>query len=206
MRGATADSEESNDVGLASSLLPGALGDNSYSGDSAVCQRGLSSHRDCRFGRPERILPFPANGRANCLFKNGALGGGAALRSDFFSVVSPSASFPVAFSGEAILVLLVILGALTRRVLIPRLRGDYRHGLDLVWVLLRSLFTELRHQDSLRCATRGRGCPFGLCGSGDEVHRRGSLCSRESFGRTKLSPRISPKNLGRSGGGFCWLS
>ena len=55
--------------------------------------------------------------------KTGLLAGGLLYGATFFSVVSPSGRFPVAFSGEAILVLLVILGALTRRVFDPKIEG-----------------------------------------------------------------------------------
>ena len=48
--------------------------------------------------------------------KTGLLAGGLLYAATYFSVVAPWAGFPAAFSGEAILVLLVILGALTRRV------------------------------------------------------------------------------------------
>jgi phosphatidate cytidylyltransferase len=70
----------------------------------------------------EFYLSQRAAGRTVFL-KNGLLAGGLLYAATFFSVISPSIGFPAAFSGEAILVLLVILGALTRRVFHSKIEG-----------------------------------------------------------------------------------
>ena len=70
----------------------------------------------------EFYLSQQAAGRV-VFMKTGLLAGALLYAATYFSVVSPHGRLPETFSGEAILVLLVVLGALTRRVFDVKIEG-----------------------------------------------------------------------------------
>lgn len=141
----------------------------------------------------EFYLSQRAAGRTVFL-KTGLLAGALLFGATFFSVVSPYGRFPTGFTGEAILVLLVILGALTRRVFQPKIEG----ATEVMALTLFGFFYVpylLNYANKiLFLAPNGQG--VGLLVYAVAVTKFtdvGAYVAGSLFGRNKLSPAISPK-------------
>ncbi|MCX6935735.1 MAG: phosphatidate cytidylyltransferase [Verrucomicrobia bacterium] len=134
--------------------------------------------------------------------KTGLLAGALLYGATFFSVVSPQGRFPTAFSGEAILVLLVILGALSRRVFEPRIDGA-------TVAMALTLFGFFYVPYLLNYATKILYCVPDAKGVGLLVYAVavtkftdvGAYVAGALLGRHKLSPVISPKKTWEGLGG-----
>ena len=141
----------------------------------------------------EFYLSQRAAGRTVFL-KNGLLAGGLLYAATFFSVISPSIGFPAAFSGEAILVLLVILGALTRRVFHSKIEG----ATEAMALTLFGFFYVpylLNYATKILFSTPS-GHGFELLTYAVAVTKVtdvGAYVAGKLFGRHKMSPIISPK-------------
>ena len=141
----------------------------------------------------EFYLSQRAAGRTVFL-KNGLLAGGLLYAATFFSVISPSIGFPAAFSGEAILVLLVILGALTRRVFHSKIEG----ATEAMALTLFGFFYVpylLNYATKILFSTPS-GHGFELLTYAVAVTKFtdvGAYLAGKLFGRHKMSPIISPK-------------
>ncbi|MBM4455886.1 MAG: hypothetical protein FJ411_05800, partial [Verrucomicrobia bacterium] len=126
--------------------------------------------------------------------KTGLLAGALLYAATYFSVVSPHGRLPETFSGEAILVLLVILGALTRRVF------DVKNEGAAVAVAL-TLFGFFYVPYLLNYATKilfvapdGAGIPLlAYAVAITKFTDVGAYVAGSLLGRHKLSPLISPK-------------
>ncbi|NCZ95985.1 MAG: phosphatidate cytidylyltransferase [Verrucomicrobia bacterium] len=150
----------------------------------------------------EFYLSQQAAGRT-VFMKTGLLAGALLYAATYFSVVSPYGRLPETFTGEAILVLLVILGALTRRVFDVKIEGA---AVAMALTLFGFFYVPylLNYATKiLFCAPDGAGIPLlAYAVAITKFTDVGAYVAGSLLGRHKLSPLISPKKTweGLAGG------
>ena len=151
-----------------------------------IAVTGLAAQR-------EFYLSQQAAGRT-VFMKTGLLAGALLYAATYYAVVWPHGRLPESFSGEAILVLLVILGALTRRVFDVKIEGA-------AVAMALTLFGFFYVPYLLNYATKilfsvpnGDGIPLLVYAVAiTKFTDVGAYVAGSLFGRHKLSPLISPK-------------
>ena len=150
----------------------------------------------------EFYLSQQAAGRT-VFMKTGLLAGALLYAATYLSVVSPHGRLPESFSGEAILVLLVILGALTRRVFDVKIEGA---AVAMALTLFGFFYVPylLNYATKiLFSAPNGAGIPLlAYAVAITKFTDVGAYVAGTLLGRHKLSPLISPKKTweGLAGG------